>query len=204
MKILAIVSQKGGAGKTTLAANLAVAGQLAGEKVVMFDLDPQHSLAGWANGRSAAPAARIIDQATKLMQGLEVARREGFTIAVIDTPPAVDSVAAFSADASDLIVIPCRPAILDMRALAPTVRIVRDRAKPAAIVLNACRPSGSSSDEAVAGLSVYKVPIAPVRLTYRAAFQDAATASQGVQEFEPKGRAAGEVGALWQWIIAQL
>src|SRR3712207_5187372 len=88
MRTITLVTQKGGAGKTTLAASLAVAAAQAGEKVAALDLDPQGSLAGWGNTREAeAPVVDRVgtDQMPRLSQILSALGREGFTVAVLDT-----------------------------------------------------------------------------------------------------------------------
>ena len=88
MKTLTLVTQKGGVGKTTLAASLAVAAAQAGEKVAALDLDPQGSLSAWGDSRETeGPAVDRIaqDQVAQLPQILEALKGKGFTWAILDT-----------------------------------------------------------------------------------------------------------------------
>src|SRR5215212_8248587 len=87
MKTLAVISQKGGAGKTTLALHLAVGAVVAGKSAAVVDLDPQASAAGWRDTRTAEEPAVVSAQAARLSQVLEVARGNGADLAVIDTAP---------------------------------------------------------------------------------------------------------------------
>src|SRR5690349_17764518 len=120
MKTIAIISQKGGAGKTTLALHLAVAGELAGKTTAVIDLDPQASATGWKDTRSSEAPAVVSAQAARLGKVLEAATENGVELTIIDTAPHSESSALAAARASDLILIPCRPAILDLRAIGTT------------------------------------------------------------------------------------
>src|SRR5215212_1378238 len=115
MKTITILSQKGGAGKTTIALHLAVAAELDGQQTAIIDLDPQASATSWGDSRAAETPAVVSAQASRLTQVLEAARKAGATLAIIDTAPHSESAALAAARAADLILIPCRPAILDLR-----------------------------------------------------------------------------------------
>lgn len=204
MKTVALISQKGGAGKTTLALHLAVAAIQAGKSAAVIDLDPQASAAGWRDSRQGEEPAVVSAQAARLGQVLEAARRAGADLAIIDTAPHSESSALAAARAADLILIPCRPAILDLRAIGSTIDLARLAGKPAAVVLNAVPPRGGLGDEATAAVGGYSVPLAPVRLTQRAAFVHALTAGQTAQEYEPEGKAAEEIAQLYAWTCGQV
>ncbi|MFT3920964.1 MAG: ParA family protein [Myxococcales bacterium] len=168
MHVIAVLSQKGGAGKTTLAVHLAVAAEQAGQAAAIIDLDPQASVTGWADSRSSDAPAVVSAQASRLRQVLDVAERGGAALAIIDTAPHSESAALAAAREADLILIPCRPAILDLRAIGQTVDLARLAGKPAAIVLNAVPPRGTLTDEAVQAVEAYGLPVAPIYLGHRA------------------------------------
>lgn len=204
MKTIAVISQKGGAGKTTLALHIAVAAERAGRPAAVIDLDPQASAAGWGDTRAAEAPAVVSAQAARLPQVLEAARAGGAALAVIDTAPHSESSALTAARAADLILIPCRPAILDLRAIGSTIELARLAGKRCAVVLNATPPRGSLADEAAAAVAGYEVEVSPARLAQRAAFQHALTAGQTAQEYEAGGKAAEEVESLYMWICTQV
>src|SRR6516162_6805684 len=109
MKVLAILSQKGGAGKTTLALHLAVEAQRLGLTTAVIDLDPQASAASWGDGRQQESPVVVSAQASRLNQVLSAAKEADARLAIIDTAPHSESAALAAAREADLILIPCRP-----------------------------------------------------------------------------------------------
>lgn len=204
MKTIAILSQKGGAGKTTLAIHLAVAATLARQEAVIIDLDPQASATSWKDSREGERPVVVSAQYTRLAAILDTARENGADLAIIDTAPHSESASLAAARAADLILIPCRPAILDLRAISNTIDIARIAETPAVVVLNSVPPRGSLADEAAAAVGEYGLTIAPEQLTQRAAFMHALTGGQAAQEFEPKGKAAVEAKRLYTWTLKQM
>jgi chromosome partitioning protein len=204
MKTVAIISQKGGAGKTTLALHLAVAAIQAKKKGAVIDLDPQASATGWGDQRNSDAPAVVSAQAARLQQVLDTAREAGAAISIIDTAPHSESTALAAARASDLILIPCRPAILDLRAINGTIDLVKLANKPAAVVLNSVPPRGSQGDDAVEALSVYGVAVCPVRICNRAIFIHSLTLGLSAMEHEPKGKGADEIRQLYKWVCRQV
>lgn len=204
MRTITLVTQKGGAGKTTVAASLAVAAAEAGERVVALDLDPQGSLAAWGDNRAEdAPAVDRLgpDRLADLPQILAALGAQGFTLAVLDTAGVASTGGNLAMQAADLALIPARPSRLDLQATMPTIETLmrlgmRDRF---AFVLNQC-PAGRSARtvEATSGLGMFGV-LAEPSLTQRADHQDALAAGKGVTEYAPEGKAADELRALWAW-----
>lgn len=200
MKTIVILSQKGGTGKTTLALHLAVAAEAAGHTAAVIDLDPQSSAGGWGDSRKAEAPTVAIAHAPRLASILEAAAANGVALALVDTAPHSQGDAMAAAQSADAILIPCRPGILDLRAISATVQIVRLSGKPAAVVLNACPPQGRViADEAAQAVEGYGIEVAPVRLTQRAAFAHALASGQTAQEYEPDGKAAEEIRRLYEW-----
>lgn len=204
MKTISIVSQKGGAGKTTLALHLAVAAEQAGKPTVIVDLDPQASSAKWGDSRSQESPVVVSAQSARLAKVLETAEEQGAVLAILDTAPHSENSALAAVRAADLILIPCRPAILDLRAIGDTVDLIKLAKKTATVVLNAVPPRGSLAKEAQDAVAAYGISVAPVTVGQRAAFTHALTEGKVAQEYEPAGKAAEEIKELYMWICKQL
>lgn len=201
MQVVSIVSQKGGAGKTTIAINLAVAATKAGKQVAIIDLDPQASAASWGDSREADLPSVVSAQHTRLPNILSAAEEAGAELVLIDTAPHSESVALAAARVADLVLIPCRPAIFDLRSIQNTLSLSKLAGKRALVVLNAVPPQGSLGTEAERALKGLKAEIAPVQITQRVAFMHSLTNAQGVDEYEPDGKAAREINQLYRWLV---
>jgi len=212
MRTIAFLTQKGGTGKTTLAASLAVAAAQAGERVIALDLDPQASLARWGERRAAANAPYQVmveplerERLQRLRAILDGLAGAGFTLAVFDTAGADGPAIRLVTEAADLCLLPARPTRLDVEATAATFRTVFLAKRRAAFVLNQC-PAGNRSSragDAAKGLTALGVLAEPM-LSARMDYQDAIGAGLGVTEYARDGRAAQEIEALWSWTRAQL
>jgi chromosome partitioning protein len=206
MKILAMVSQKGGAGKSLVTAHLAAAFEQAGISTVVIDLDPQASITQWGESRSTDSPTVVSGLAERLPVMLKTAHDASIDLAVIDTPPHSDKNALAAIRTADLVLIPTRAAIFDLRSIAETVKVLdmaRHRDK-AVILLNSVPARGSLANEGEDAAREYGVEIAPVRLTERAAFAHALTSGLGITEYEPKGKAAAEIIALMRFVAQRL
>ncbi len=152
MRTIAFLTQKGGTGKTTLAASLAVAAAAAGEKVIALDLDPQGSLTRWGQRRAAIKTLSTImveplerDRLSRLNAILSGLAGTGFTLAIFDTAGADSSAVSLVAEAADLCLLPSRPTRLDVEATAMTFRAAFLAKRKAAFVLNQCPPNYRSA-----------------------------------------------------------
>ena len=204
VKVVALINQKGGVGKTTLALHLATAFQARGHDTVLLDLDPQASAAEWSDARAdALPPVRSI-QPTRLERTLGEAREIGTALVLLDTAPHTEATALAAARASDLILVPCQPRIMDLRAMRRTADLVRMVGTPAWVVLNGVPHRGTVAGEAEETIAQdIGLPVAPPRLGYRVAFDRALISGQTAQEFEPDGKAAVEVRDLYLWTCRQ-
>lgn len=137
MPTVAIISQKGGAGKTTLALHLATAAQDAGMVSLIVDTDPQATASQWASWRKDEPPEVIDSPPPRLAAKIEQAKEQGAQFIVIDTPPHADSAARAAVEAADLVLIPCRPSAFDLAAIQTTVKLVQLLRKPAFVVFTA-------------------------------------------------------------------
>ncbi len=212
MRTIAFLNQKGGAGRTTLAASVAVAAADAGERVIALDLDPQSSLLRWGQRRTAANARNKVmieplerERLPRLGAFLEGLAEVGFTLAVFDTAGADRAAARYVTEAADLCLLPARPTHVDVDVTLETFRAVFLAKRKAAFVLNQCPPPYCSAraTEAAKGLSRRGILAEPM-LSARMDFQDAVAAGLGVTEYAREGKAAQEILALWSWIRAQL
>ena len=204
MKVLAFLSQKGGAGKTTLAVHTAVAAQEAGLAVVLIDTDPQKSASVWADARQGAAPVIATASVSELDRVFKAAREDGMNLAVVDSAPHAAPEAARIARAADLVVIPCRPTAFDLAAAEGAVRIVKATAVKAVFVLSACPFRAPEIAEAREALGRYGLLVAPTEITDRRAFARAVATGRAVTEFEGGGRAAHEIRALWAWLQEQM
>ncbi len=199
MRVISLLAQKGGTGKSTLAAHLAVEACRTGPKpVVLIDLDPQASLRRWYEKREAEQPVMIHLGQNNLGHMLDAFRRDDVGLVIIDTAPHALEQAAAAATAADLVIIPTRPGVMDIEAIDATVDIVNGVA--GVIVINATRPRGSMTDEAREALEIYELPICPTAIVNRAALADALIDGRGVQELDAKGKATAEIKAVWRWI----
>ncbi len=205
MKVLSLLAQKGGTGKSTLAAHLAVeACRTEPKPVVLIDLDPQASLRRWYEKREAEQPVMMRLGQNNLGHMLDAFRRDDVGLVIIDTAPHALEQAAAAATAADLVIIPTRPDVMDIEAIDATVDIVHGVNAEAVIVINASRPRGANTNEARLALEVHELPVCPTAIFYRAALADALIDGRGVQELDAKGKAAGEIKAVWRWIKRRL
>jgi len=203
---IAIISQKGGAGKTTMAVHLATAGALAGYVSLLVDTDPQATASRWGQWRQRTkPGAEpeVIDCASPplLPNKLDGAERLGADLAIIDTPPHADSMAVAACRSADLILIPCRPRAFDLDAIQTTADLVKGSGKPAFVVFTAGpQRAPILYREAAELVTSYGLKVAPVALSERAAYHHATGEGKTAQELQVDSPAAGEVAALWDWV----
>ena len=201
MDIVAIIAQKGGTGKTTLAVSLAVAAERAGRTVAIVDLDPQASASNWGDRREAASPVVVSAQPARLGHVLDAAREQSAELLLIDSPPRAEQAAMVAAKAAALVLIPCRPAIYDLETVATTVELVRFAGdKPIVVVLNGVPSRGPKREQATEILKSMGLLVCPTACGYRAAFDHAGALGLNAQEYEPRGKAADEIKRVYRFI----
>jgi chromosome partitioning protein len=205
MATVAIVSQKGGSGKTTLAIHLATAAAIGGKLAAIVDMDPQASAAAWSDWRGDFQPEVITCPPVRLPRTIQAAVRNGAELIVIDTPPHADAAAREAVKAADLVLVPTRPRAFDLQAVEATADLVGYAGKPAFVVLNSV-PAGATNliTEASEFVEALGFRVCPIRFGDRAAFHRSTGAGQVASETDPEGKAAGEAEALWQWVTVQL
>ena len=204
VRTIAIISQKGGVGKSTVAVHLAVAGTLAGYRTALVDLDPQATARKWGDKREAPEPEDICDNAERLPQLVESARANGADLLVIDTAPNADRASLAAARAADLILIPCRPAAFDLEAIEATRDLATIARKPAWVVLSSAPTRSAIVEEARRGLEADGSRVAPQVIHQRVAYSYAVIDGRSASEYEPDGKAAEEVAALFAWACKQV
>jgi chromosome partitioning protein len=203
-RVIVVACQKGGSGKTTIAAHLAVQAGIAGQgPAVLVDTDPQGSLAQWRSARKeAAPAlatAKLVDLAAnpaELWSGKAA-------FAIIDTPPALTASIEQVIAIADLVLIPARPSPHDLRAIGATVAMARKAGKPFLFVLNGAAPRAHITAEAVAALSEHG-RVAPVILHQRSDYAVSMIDGRTVMETAASGRSAQEIAELWEFVYPRI
>lgn len=200
MKTLAILAQKGGSGKTTIAVHMAVCATRSKLRTALIDIDPQGSAADWNESR---PENKRLDSvkatAGQLAALLKQAKSAGADLVIIDTAPHANSAAAEAATLADLILIPCRPSRFDLKTIGTSTEIAKLAKTRAVVVINAA-PRGKMSDEARTALEGQGVTVIEPVMQQRAAYSHAVIDGQAVHEYEPDGKAAAEIDALFTCI----
>lgn len=206
MQTVSIISQKGGAGKTTLAIHLAAAATSAGRVSLIVDTDPQATATRWGQWRGHADPD-VIDCASPPLLGDKLAQVQGAgaELAVIDTPPHAEAMSMKAARLADLILIPCRPRAFDLDAIQTTADLVKASGKPAFVVFMAGpQRAPNLYAEAAEVVTGFGLKVAPVALSERAAYYHATAEGKTAPEVDPQGRAAAEVAELWKWVSQQV
>jgi len=199
--VFTVAQQKGGAGKTTLAAHLAVTWTAAGKSVAVVDIDPQQSLTTWYRLREArrgdAGAGLLVNQIQGWRVRAEVERlaRE-HDVVVIDSPPHAETEARVAIRASHLVIVPVQPSPMDVWATRPTLDLAAEERRPVAVVLNRVPPRANLTEAMRLELAGFGVTIADSTLGNRVVFAGALAEGRAVAEVQPSGRAAREVRAL--------
>ena len=209
MKVIAVLNQKGGSGKTTIATHLARALQIEGADVLLVDSDPQGSARDWAAVREDQPLTVVgIDRPTIDRDVKKVARKVDFV--VIDGAPQAADLAVSAIKAADFVLIPVQPSPYDIWATSDLVELVKQRIevtdgrlRAAFVVSRAIKGTriGVEITEALAG---YGLPILESRITQRVSYPGTAAAGIAVLEAEPTGDAATEVFNLAREIKCKL
>ncbi len=199
MKTVVITSQKGGSGKTTLTAHLAVAAELAKCRSVVIDTDPQQTLATWWNVRDADTPQLAPVNIRELDAKLDGLAELGFAYCFVDTPPALTEQNRAVLKRADLVLIPTRPSPNDLWSLAATLDLVKESGSPFVFALTQAKANARITVQTMAALSQHGQVFPAVihdRVDYAASMTDGRTAI----EISPHGPAAAELADLWSQI----
>jgi len=170
MKVIAVTSQKGGTGKTTLSGHLAVQAARAGAgPVALVDSDPQGSLTQWWNARQQDTPVFVQTSIASLATDLTRLADDGIALVFIDTPPAITFAIIEVIKVADLVVIPVRPSPHDLAAAGTTVDMVEQLGKPMVFAINGASPRARITGEAAIALSQHGT-VAPATIHHRTEF----------------------------------
>jgi chromosome partitioning protein len=201
MKIVVLLSQKGGTGKSTIATHLAVCAELKGKSVALFDIDPQASSYKWSKRRRENTLPVIAATAAELSGLIKKAKGQAADLILIDTPGHADAASLHALSHADLVLIPCRPSAADLDAIEDTIALVK-RAKPkkSAVVINAAPVRGQLTEQTRAAIKE-RMNVCPIALGQRSAYANAWIDGRSVEEYDSHGKAADEIRQLYDWMI---
>ena len=199
--VITIAQRKGGAGKTTLAAQLATAWLRWGARVALLDIDPQASLAAWVELRRARLGAKNVGFDFAALPGWRAAqwiedRARGAEFVVVDGPPHAEVEARIAVRAAGLVLVPVQPSPLDLWATKETLAMAGEERRGALVVLNRVLSRSSLADRVAAVLAAAGAAIAATRIGNRVALVRAMASGLGVVEIPGANSAAAEITAL--------
>jgi chromosome partitioning protein len=205
---LAVIALKGGSGKTTLAAHLALAAHLRGLDTLLVDVDPQRTAEYVLSARAEPGPTCIATTAGKLMSAKFAAAGLKKQLMIIDTPAGAPQDVSEALVLADYALLVVRPTLIDLSGLARTLVVARRLAKPSSVVLNQAPFAREGAEpplvkRAMRGLDYMKAPVAPVIVRARSIYQTALETGRSAEE-SPDAAAAAEIAALWDFVEAQI
>lgn len=203
MHVVSVLSEKGGAGKSTVATNLATAFHLSGTQTLLVDADPQGTAREW--GASS-------DADTPVVAGVEGASLEDdvprlggqFDVVLIDGAPRLEETNVSAVRASDLVLVPVRPSAADIWSADTILQACKATGTPARFVVSSQVVGTALAKRVEESLESFDVPVMDARTSQRVAFTEALGAGQSVLQYKPNGKAAGEIEALHDEVQALL
>jgi chromosome partitioning protein len=205
--VIAVLNQKGGAGKTTLATNLACVAVRSGLRTLLADADPQGTARNWRDhGPEDGPFPAVVGADNQKLGDALDEIAPAFDCIIIDGPPGVSGdgpgkLTAAALKASDLVLIPVRPSAADVWATSSLVELVQARRDAvgtprAAFVVSSTRAGTNLAAEVDDALNAFELPVLSARTGTRVAYPEALGAGVSVMDLEPSGKAAKEIDAI--------
>jgi chromosome partitioning protein len=199
MKTVAVISQKGGSGKSTLSIHLATEAARAGGKALLIDLDPQGNAVRWAARRGEELPPDVSAESPASIESVLInAVRDGYDIVFFDTAPNADRTALHAAKAADLVLIPCRPSQFDIEAIGATLDLCELAKRQAVVVLNAAPIRSRVVEEAREAITGRNATVCPVVIRERVALRHCMPDGRVAAELDAEGQAAKEITALYK------
>lgn len=205
--LIALLNQKGGVGKTTLAVHLSTALALQGRRVLLVDADPQGSALDWSASRQTEPLFPVIGLPTKNLHKEIPAHTAHYDDIVIDGPPRVNEVARAAILASDLVLIPVQPSPYDVWAAKEIMDLLNEASvykemQKSAFVINRKIVNTAIGRDVADALAGYQHPVLSATVCQRVAFAESAAQGSTVLELDPNGVASQEINALLDEVFA--
>lgn len=207
MTVIALLNQKGGVGKTTLAIHLATAFALSGHKVLLVDADPQASALDWSASRQTDPLFPVIGLATKNLPRELHHHLPNYDHIIIDGPPRVNELARATIAAADLVLVPVQPSPYDVWAAKDIVAMLNEMSiiKPnqkCAFVINRKIVNTAIGRDVAEALAGHLLPVMEASIAQRVAFAESAAQGSTVLELDSNGQASREIMALAEEVMA--
>lgn len=200
MKVIAVIGQKGGCGKTTTTENLAVVAAVRGLSVAIIDLDSQATAAKWGDRRESENPVVVSAQVSRLRHVMDAAKKQQTQLLLIDTQARTSESSIEAVKVADLVLMPVRPEINDIETLPALRDVLALAGNPRAfVVMNEVPSQGGYHHEAQAAAEKMGFEVCPIVLGHRRAFSNAPKAGLGVVEYEPGGKAAQEMMDLYKF-----
>ena len=204
MKVIGVLNQKGGVGKTTLSTCLAVAYEQDKKKVALIDLDPQATACFWSDTRKQFTPAVISIQPVRLKSIIEGARENNTDVVIIDGAAIQKEIAYDVGQIADYVLIPTKPAVFDVSSMQETIKILAQHNTKFSVVLNMISPSGQELED-FAKLAVdLNIPLCPISIGNRKDFFRAQNIGLSVQEYAPESKATQEIIQVYKYINQQI
>lgn len=203
MRVMSVMNLKGGSSKSTTVVHASVEAGRRGLRVLIVDTDdPQYSASMWARARGGESPAVVTAPASKLQGVLEKARADGFDLVLIDTSPRLGPNAVDVAKLSHRVIVPVKPDPFDLLAVQETLEVLKREQVNVLLFLSCCPPNAPEVAQTRTVLEATGLPVAAASVGLRRTFTRAVLMGKSAAEFEPKGKAAAEMAALMDEVLA--
>jgi chromosome partitioning protein len=203
MKVLSLLSRKGGTGKSTLARGIAVEALLHKQKSAIIDADEQGTVTLWGKRRPHAAPSILPAGKSSIDKHLAELRRDGADLVVVDTPPNVQPVINLAVAQGDASIIITGVFPDDLEQVSVLVDMLKKLRKPGGIVLNRTPTRASALNMARSALATFGLPICPQAVSQLVAHPYASAGGLTASEWEPEGKGAQELAGVWDWLVKE-